>query len=429
MKKKLNFYLICLIVYFIFDCDLKSQNPEPMEEAKEEVSSSIEAEKKEEVVKKEEKKVIVPKKDEEQEEKLKKEKKEEVSPPKETEKKEEDVKKEEEKEKPKEETKEEVSPSKETEEKEEDVEEEEKGPDTVEYPEQKIGFQGNWVKKREWMKEAISANDQIQDIVGKIQKSKEMFLDKFIKNGEELDLFYQQEGFEQGKIEELFNELLRYLYKKKKKAVEVAKAMEREGITGEYEIKIDIIEEDIQELKRDLEQLKLDIKSIDEVAKSLSERIKKLDEQIISSLYEGARAEKLIDEMWYIIDDKQARLYFYELNNGILEKVKLIQQYIEKDLMGSFNKALEVIKVQMDKVKNGVKDLENKGLIVKNRSQRLKQIKLEALEKAKADQKIPISEYKKEKEKKEESWQDKIYNFIVDAIAYIYSFFKKIEVK
>ncbi len=295
------------------------------------------------------------------------------------------------------------------------------GADTEGYLEKEIGSQGNWVKKREWLKEAQKINDEIQDLVVVVQELRKSFFDKYSTIDNELDTFYKQEGFEQGKVQTLFDDLEKYLDKKRKKEMEVLKVRDQErGITGEYEIKLDMLEDEVKSQRTDLDQLKLDIKSISELDKSLDERLKKLDEQINVALEESAKARKLTNKIWYILDDKKARAIYYELKGNILEHVKGIQSYIQKDLTGNFDNVINVIRTQMGKVKSGIKSLENQGFIVKDRIQRVEELRLKKLEQLQSGKKEEQIEVEEEKEI-QLSWTDKAYNFVVNVVARIYS--------
>ena len=301
------------------------------------------------------------------------------------------------------------------------------GPETVDLSEEQIGSQGNWIKKREWLKEAQKVNDQIQDLVVESQKSRRSYTDKYTEVDNELDTFYKNEGLEQGKIFELLNEVEKYLDKKRKKEIERLKkeGIER-GITGEYEIKLDILDEEINARKRDLEQLRLDMKSIEDLDKSLSARLTKLDEQINIALQDAEKARKMSDEIWYIIDDKKARSIFYELKGNILPRIEAIKNYVQVDLLRDFGNVIEVIRTQITKVKEGIKVLESKELIIHDRAKRLEQIRLQELEQQQAEK--AISEQVEEKKEKvvQVAWYEKPYNFVVDVVARIYNFFKKI---
>ena len=298
--------------------------------------------------------------------------------------------------------------------------EEEPVAETVDLSEEKIGTSGNWVKKREWVKESYLVNEEIQSSVSEIQKLREPFQNKFIKIDGELDSFYKQEGFKYSRVKVLFNGLNRYLDKKRKKEVKKLKS----GVTGEEEIKIDILLENIKNSKNETEQLRLDIKSIDDLDKSLNDRLKKLDEYIKLSLDESLKSKEMIDEVWYIIDDLKARDIFYQLKGDSLEKINAIKRYLTGTFSTDFNNYLKVIRDQIEKVSNSIKGLEEKGLIIKNRSERLEEIKLKDLESNEDIQ----EEQKPEKTQRfvDRSFFQKAYYFLVNVVANIHNFLSEL---
>ncbi len=298
--------------------------------------------------------------------------------------------------------------------------EEEPVAETVDLSEEKIGVHGNWVKKREWVKESYLVNEEIQSSASEIQKLRESFQNKFIKIDGELDSFYKQEGFNRGRVKVLFNGINRYLDKKRKKEVKKLKS----GVTGEEEIKIDILLSEIKVLKTEAEQLRLDIKSIDQLDKSLNDRLKKLDDYIKLSLDESLKSKEMIDEIWYIIDDLKARDIFYKLKGDSLEKINAIKRYLTGTFSTDFDNYLKVIRDQIKKVSNSIKELEEKGLIIKNRSDRLEKIKLEYIESSKYIQ----EEQKDEKPQRsvDRSFFQKAYYFIVNVVANIHNFLSEL---
>lgn len=298
--------------------------------------------------------------------------------------------------------------------------EEEPVAETVDLLEEKIGIHGNWVKKREWVKESYLVNEEIQSSVSEIQKLRESFHDKFVKIDGELDSFYKREGFESGRVKVLFNGINRYLDKKKKKEVKKIKS----GVTGEEEIEIDLLLENIKKLKNEIEQLRLDIKSIDGLDKSLNDRLKKLDEYIKISLDESLKSKEMIDEIWYIIDDLKARDVFYQLKGDSLEKINAIKRYLTGTFSEDFSNYLKVIRDHIEKVGKSIKELEEKGLIIKNRSERLEKIKLEDIENNKDIQEE--QQDVKPQRSVDRSFFQKAYYFFVNVVANIHNFLSEL---
>lgn len=286
---------------------------------------------------------------------------------------------------------------------------------TVSLPEEKVGIQGNWVKKREWVKESYKINDEIQNIASEIQRLNSPIQEKFVSIDGELDSFYKQEGFKQGEINFLFNSLNKYLDKKRKKESKKIK----QGVTDEEELKIELFLHDLKILKKEIEQLRLDIKSIDQLDKSLNDRLKKLDEYIKMALDESVKSKAMVDEIWYIIDDLKARDVYYQLKGDSLEKVKAIKKYLTGSFSSDFDNLLNLIRNQIQAIAAQAKDLEKKGLIVKNRSERLEKIKLDELKGQIADEQVEKEEIIQEEENR---FGRKVYRFFVNIVAKIYGF-------
>jgi hypothetical protein len=285
------------------------------------------------------------------------------------------------------------------------------GPETVESIE-KIGVQGNWVKKRDWLIKANEVNNEIQEITVQIEPVRKLYMEKQNEIDEILDAYYKQLGVDEGKVQELFDSILRYLDKKRKKDVATLVPQEGDQKDPDLQAKIDVLEESIRTSKQQLEQLKLDMKSIEDLDRSLADRIKRMDEYINKIHEDANRAKVLTNEMWNIIDHNKARANYYELKNAILEKLKSIQTYLKDDLFKDYESVIETIKKQIDITQDQIKKLETDGIFIKNRSQRIEALKLKELqlkrEEAERTTKLPATA---EKAAGTATWQETLYNY------------------
>lgn len=287
------------------------------------------------------------------------------------------------------------------------------GPDTSESIE-KIGIQGNWVKKREWLIKGYEALQEIQEITLRSEQTRKMYTDAYHEINNALDAYYQQLGLEEGKVHELFDNIKSYLEKKRSKEIAALGIQASEKSDPDLQAKIDIIEQSINEPKQKLEQLLLDMKSITDLDKSLSDRIKRVDEQIDFMQNETARAKEIANDMWSIIDHQKAREQYYELKHAILEKIKNIQLYLSEELYKDFEAVIATIQKQIATTEDQIKNLENTGLFIKDRAQRVKELKIKELQEKQQHelalaQKATILEQKP----KPSNWYDIIYTFFI----------------
>jgi len=306
------------------------------------------------------------------------------------------------------------------------------GPETVALPEEKVGVQGNWMKKREWLLKTNDANNQIQELVLSINGTRKTYNEKYRSIDEILDEFYKQLGQEQGKLQEIFEGTTRYLEKKKKAEIGSLSSESGEEKDKSLQNKIELIEQQINTLKEMLEQLKLDMQSIEDLDRSITERMKKLDEQINIANDEAANAQKMTNDLWYIIDDKKARAYYYEIKGSSLEKIKVIDAYLNGDLMTDFDSVIDTIKTNIAKAQDDIKALEDKGLIIKNRAHRVEKLKLKDIEDLELKRKEEEFAQRKastaaaQRVKKPSTWYGQIYHFFADLGESIIDFFSSL---
>jgi hypothetical protein len=303
----------------------------------------------------------------------------------------------------------------------------EKGPETVSMSPEKQGYQGNWLKKKEWVVQANDVYNGLYDLVAAIEAARKQFVEKYTLIDGQLDDFYKRVGIDEGKIQDLLESVDKYLEKKKKKEVdEVLAKKDREEILNEREAQANLeqIEDENKKTKMELVQLGADLKSIDDLDRSLVDRMKKIDEQVDFVSKNIEKAKIIINEMWDVIDDRKARASFYELS-GIASQIKAVQSYLQEDLLKDLEAVNQTLSTQMKKSQDGIKALESNGLILKDRAAKLEELKqkkkqeaagLKAAEDAKRQAALLAN-----KKSLQRPWYKKFYDYVVGVTANIYS--------
>jgi len=308
------------------------------------------------------------------------------------------------------------------------------GAETVQYTQEEIGVQGNWRKKKDWLKQAIAKNDAIQTMVIDVQKFKKIFYDKFKPIDSMLDTFYREAGFNTGELESLIQEIAQEieLTKTNHQNLFTKTLSELSEETKDEAIKIkkqyaDIysIEEKFKQHKNSLEQFRLDITSVVELDKSLRTRLKTAEDQIRAIQSNVNKAGELSQKIWHVIDDNKAKKIFYELSS-IHENVKALQQYIQQDLVQDFDAVITTLQNQIKIVTVGIDNLEQQNIIIKNRALRLEEQKIEdeKLLKQKRESKKKETKKKAKKQRSEsETWYGLIWEGIASLFSLIFSWF------
>ncbi|KKQ32570.1 MAG: hypothetical protein US49_C0006G0021 [candidate division TM6 bacterium GW2011_GWF2_37_49] len=304
------------------------------------------------------------------------------------------------------------------------------GPDNIAISDEKSGEQGNWVKKKQWLLKSFEVNNNIYNLALQIADTRNIYSSKNDAISDDLQNFYKNLGLEQGKLQEMFESVERYLDKKKKKEAIVLSGSGEKKSENDRDLqdKIELIENQIKSLKDELDQLKLDMKSIEDIGRSLNQRLEKADEQIASAMNLAETAKNKVDGLWEIIDDKKARIIYYDMAN-VEENLKIILTYLKNTLANDFDSVIQTAKKQIEVVNDDVKKLENKGIIIKDRSQRVEQLKMKDLQKAAQEkedaaknQALSKELNKEEKMVKSISWWHKLYDVVLGMSVKVYCY-------
>lgn len=248
------------------------------------------------------------------------------------------------------------------------------GPDTS-GPAEKIGTQGNWVKKREWLMKSHEAFSEIQDLVNQIEQVRTIFVEKLNNTNGILSNYYTGLGLAEGKIGELFQAVMTHLEHNRTKLLQDIGSSRNEQ-DPELQAKIDIVESNIKHQRLALDQLKLDMNTVEDLGKSLVDRVNRVDQHILKVQELFIKAQTIVNELWDIIDHNKARTQYYELKINILESLKSEQGYLQTDLLQDFDTVIQTIVAQIGRTEEAIKKIEADGFFIKNRSARLKELKL-----------------------------------------------------
>lgn len=303
---------------------------------------------------------------------------------------------------------------------------EKKAPETLKYSEQEIGVQGNWRKKVLRLREALDKNDALQKASAEAQQFKPKYYEKFKTVDTQLDTFYRISGFEKEKLDTLFQGIEKYLDKTQKKVkklfsvtlsdVEGIIKKEAEQIRKQHTDMFSI-EEEFKTKRNSLDQLKADIKIIQDLDAALRERLKILDLHLENARAEADNAQTLSKKIWYVIDDLKAKDIYYKINT-MCENVKNIKQYVTVELFNDFESMLGKTKEHIDSTNTNIKKLEDYGIFVKNRTERVEQERKRQVDILKQE-KLAEALAEKKKKEQEQSWFTKIWEKIKSIIPFV----------
>lgn len=237
-----------------------------------------------------------------------------------------------------------------------------------------IGERGNWLKKRAWVKEAQSVQEQLLKDSVAVKKSRTQFLSEFETIDKKVNEFYSIKGFTRGKLGTLIADIKADIMQDKERRIAQAKKRSESDDTpiNFYDVQVEAIEQEVKRFERDFEQFNLDMKSIADLDVSLQDRIKAVDKQIKEASSLSSQSSKKLEEMWWIIDDQKAANAFYEIQE-FADKVAAIKKYLEDTLFADFKNVISTLEKQIEQVNKQVERIEERGFIVAHRAHRKKQ--------------------------------------------------------
>lgn len=292
------------------------------------------------------------------------------------------------------------------------------GPSTIDQSEEKIGTHGNWVKKKDFLMRSFDTQKEIEALASTIQGYRSTYQQKFNAINAELDSFYKQLGLEQGKVSDLFVQLEEYI--KEKKQRRIARFKQELTELREQQMAIEQLEETLKVNKEELAQLQADMKSIEDLDKSISVRMQRSDEQITTAQKEAARTNEIIQSMWDMLDDRKAKAAYFEIKDGILQRLQTIDSYLQQELLNDVEKVAGSIQSQIKKARESVKNLEEKGFLIRDRNKRLDEMNAKKAKEA-ADALMQQQQVRKRaKIEANRGFFSKLYDAVVNFIVKIY---------
>lgn len=285
--------------------------------------------------------------------------------------------------------------------------------------EEQRGFRGNWEKKKKWLIKARNRNNKIQALVSEFEKMWGPFQNTFFELSKEIDLFWKNVGFNEEKFDIFFKKFEDYFEQLKQEKLGSLASKEEEGqalSNEEMELK-DKVQTEIDEFSKYYLTFKDDIKLIPSLKLGIEDRLKRLNELIKNAMEAAEEGRKKYEEIWEVIDDQKAEALYIDVKNS-WNKVKSIYDYIKEEFNINFNSSVEIINSHLKKAAELIGTLEEKGLIIKNRSERIEKIKKEEAERLALERQRRASN--KKEVIKNVRWYKKTYNITKDFIIGLY---------
>ncbi len=217
---------------------------------------------------------------------------------------------------------------------------------------------GNWVIKRAFWEQAEKVYEKIMKTNNELYDQQVKFVKARNEVDKDVDTQFRDLGFEQGQMAETLNKLVE----------ETNAEREQPGLTEQEREFL----QTLKEKQRELDQLKKDLVAVDELDNSLGKVMENLTQQVGACRKYEKQAWEHFKEIGKELNDKKARLLFYEME-GFFKTVEKNRDYVSKDLWNYFNDTTQQINDHLNKIKNSVDQLKQKGIDLNKEFERFAQ--------------------------------------------------------
>jgi len=209
---------------------------------------------------------------------------------------------------------------------------------------------GNWLEKRNWYKKAEQLFEVIRTTIQKAADIRMKFVHEVNQVGQQIDEFYETVGFQKGQIEELLQALSTELTTEEKI---------RSGDLSSDERSVRL---KIQEQQQLFQSMSADFKLIEDLDDQVDKTMMKAFKEIDACRALETRAWNNFKDIGMELDDKKARVLYYEMEN-FQKNIEQKLTYLQTNLL-QYLQAQLVVKVDQTtaQIKTAAQTLQNKGL-------------------------------------------------------------------
>jgi L-fucose mutarotase/ribose pyranase (RbsD/FucU family) len=213
-----------------------------------------------------------------------------------------------------------------------------------------VDTSGNWLEKRKWYQAAEQEYEDIHKLIQKTVDIRMKFVSEVSLIGKHIDDFYEKVSFEKGQIDELLQASLGSLTTEQK-------VRGGDLSSGERSIK-----EKIHADQASFQSIEATIKSISELDEQVSKTMIKAFQEIDACNALEAKAWNNFKEIGMVLDDKKARVLYFEIKN-FYENIEKKIDYLQSNLLTYLqNQLSSKIRQQTNQIQATVNSLKAKGL-------------------------------------------------------------------
>lgn len=215
--------------------------------------------------------------------------------------------------------------------------------------------QGNWLFKRIWWERALERYEKIQALVSQVWEYRmQYFLKRSELDRSTLDPFYVSVGLSQGELQEVIAEI----------ASKLDAERQQEGTLDQQER---ALSQELQTERESLQELKTVVDNIMELDHAIDDALNRLLEQANKTRDYERESWTSFKQISQELSDAKARDLYYKMDM-YMRNIKDIQRYLQQDFAHYFQETTNKLSAEVERVKNVVQSLKEKGVDLKKQS-------------------------------------------------------------
>lgn len=209
---------------------------------------------------------------------------------------------------------------------------------------------GNWLEKRAWYKKGEQLFEVIRTNLQKAGDMRMKFVHEVNQAGQHIDDFYTSINFEKGQIDEMLQAVLQALGNQTQVRGGDLSASERS------------LKEKVVAEQKQIESISKDLQLISDLDEQIDKTMMKSFKEIDTCRGLETKAWNHFKEIGLELDDKKARVLYYEMEN-IHKNIEQKMTYLQSNLLPYLqNQLVSKVNTTMAQIKTNLKELDTKGL-------------------------------------------------------------------
>ncbi|MBL4587797.1 hypothetical protein JKY79_00450 [Candidatus Babeliales bacterium] len=245
------------------------------------------------------------------------------------------------------------------------------------------GLYGNWVKKHEWQRLSEKLLVEMDTVYADLEKyDVEKFQPKYAEIDQKFNDFYKKIGVSKSSVGALLQEVKEDLVEKLQKSLQADDDINDQRIDSEQ--KAFQLDRDIKKAEFDIKQIEVDMQLVERFDQEINARQSYVQEILTMGQNKRTEGIQVFEELKLMLDDRKAREKYYFIKGSVDHLIELSAFYLNTFLVET-NDIIQKSVQHMQQIEASIRQLEEKGAVINNRSVVLQELKIkEAEEKLRA---------------------------------------------